>query len=301
MRYVLVQLACSTPLVALCACGPADFTPVTTGKHFRVQGLSTEEGCLTCDLRLPDLGQGRQTPKALGVGILAVELLRSPFDLNPHTVMRSDAPIATDLVAGATFADVDIGSIPPGVYPFMRVTLANTTFTVDATAHVTFSGVYDGELQVDYALSAYHDPERGKRRQGDYHAEFSAPEITLPVSSSCPVSWPVPYPGATVDTSGGLYRVTFMSPETIYVDHDMPQAVDVRVTFHIEDAFAWAEREAPDNQEGVFDLSPDPVTGEPPVSLGISGFSIELVAIEGEPVIAQPEEPALDQEPAAQE
>ena len=284
------------------ACGGSDaFTPVTTGKNLKVAALTAEEDCQTCMPNLLEGVLGRQTPSELKAGILSVELLRSPYDTEPHVLLQSDTPIETDLVAGATFVDVDVGSIPPGTYPLMRVTLANTRFTVDATAHVPFSGGdHPGHLAVDYALSDYDDGELGPRAQGEYHADFDSPEFRMPLDSSQPVNWPAPYPGAVVDTSGGQYRVTFLSPEAVNVNHNVPQAVDVGVTFHIDDSFAWGEREGGVNQLGTFDLSPSPLEGEMPVSLGISGFSIQVLAVAGEPVGGE-EEPAASEEPAAGE
>ncbi|MBI1946200.1 MAG: hypothetical protein HYS27_10910 [Deltaproteobacteria bacterium] len=272
--------------VLFAACGGSEaFTPVTTGKNLKVAALTAEEDCLTCMPNLLEGVLGRQTPSELKAGILSVELLRSPFDTEPHVLLRNDQPIITDLVAGATFVDVDVGSIPPGSYPLMRVTLANTRFAVDATAHVPFAGGdHAGTLAVDYALSDYDDGELGPRTQGEYHADFDSSEFRMPLDSSQAVNWPAPYPGAVVDTSGGLYRVTFLSPEAVNVSHSMPQAVDVGVTFHIDDSFAWGEREGAANQLGTFDLSPNPLEGEPPVSLGISGFSIQVLAVAGEPV-----------------
>ncbi|OGQ13658.1 MAG: hypothetical protein A2138_01480 [Deltaproteobacteria bacterium RBG_16_71_12] len=294
----------SASLIACCAsiaaCGGGEaFTPVTTGKNLKVAALTAEEGCQTCMPNLLEGVLGRQTPSELKAGILSVELLRSPFDIEPHLLMQSDQPIVTDLVAGATFVDVDVGSIPPGSYPLMRVTLANTRFAVDATAHVPFSGGdHAGALAVDYALSDYDDAELGPRAQGEYHADFDSPDFRMPLDASQPVNWPAPYPGAFVDTTGGQYRVTFLSPEAVNVSHSMPQAVDVGVTFHIDDAFSWAEREGALNQLGTFDLSPNPLEGETPVSLGISGFSIQVLAVAGEPVGGDGETPA-GEEPAA--
>lgn len=291
---------CAT--LAACGAGTGDWTPVQTGKNLKVAALTSDEECQTCVPNFLEEVLGRQTPKALEAGILSVELLRDPFDSQPHVLMDNDEPLMTDLVAGATFVDVDVGSIPPGSYPLMRVTLANTRFTVDATTHIPFSGGdHEGELSVDYALSDYDDATLGARAQGDYHADFDSPEFRMPVESTHPVQWPAPYPGAVVDTSGGQYRVTFLSPEVIDVSHDMPAAVDVGVTFHIDDAFTWAEREGDLNELGTFDLSPSPLEGETPVSLGISGFSIRVLSVNGEAVETGPaDEPAADAPPPSE-
>ena len=291
-----VWIPCCATITA-CGSGGGDFTAIETGKNLKVAALTSEEDCMTCMPNLLEGVLGTQTPTALEAGLLSVELLRSPFDTEPHVLMQSDQPIVTDLVAGATFVDVDVGSIPPGTYPLMRVTLANTRFTVDAAAHVPFSGGdHDGALSVDYALSDYADEALGARAQGDYHADFDSPDFRMPLDSSQPVSWPAPYPGAVVDTSGGKYRVTFLSPEAINVSHDVPQAIDVGVTFNINDAFSWAERDGEANQLGTFDLSPSPLDGETPVSLGITGFSIKILSVGGEPVGAEPaaDDPAAD-------
>lgn len=287
--------------VLFAACGGSEaFTPVATGKNLKVAALTAEDGCQTCMPNLLEGVLGRQTPTELKAGILSVELLRSPFDTEPHVLMQNEQPIITDLVAGATFVDVDVGSIPPGSYPLMRVTLANTRFAVGATAHVPFSGGdHAGTLAVDYALSDYDDGELGPRAQGEYHAAFDSPAFRMPLDSSQPVNWPAPYPGALVDTTGGRYRVTFLSPEAVNVSHSMPQAVDVGVTFHIDDAFSWAEREGAVNQLGTFDLSPNPLEGEPPVSLGISGFSIQVLAVAGEPVGVEGMSEPTDQDSTA--
>ncbi|MFH1811395.1 MAG: hypothetical protein ABIJ09_21825 [Pseudomonadota bacterium] len=261
----------------LLGCGLEDaFTPITTGQHFVVQAASSDEDCLTCLSELTEPILGHQTPSELRTRVISVELMRSPFDLDPHLVLAYDPPLEVDLTQNASFVDVDTGSIPPGLYPLMRVTLASAQFTVDATAHVPGSGPQPGTLSVDYALSKYDDEILGARTQGDYEAEFVGGEMSFPSSSNQPVAYPPPYPGATVDTAGGLYRVTFPSPNPIEISHSAPTSVDVEVTFFIQDAFAWLERDGDDNQADVFDLSMSPTSAELPVSLGISGFELAV-------------------------
>ena len=83
--------------LVVAACGGSDaFTPVTTGKNLKVAALTAEEDCMVCVPTVLEEVLGRQTPSELKAGILSVELLRTPFDTEPHVLLQSDTPVETD-------------------------------------------------------------------------------------------------------------------------------------------------------------------------------------------------------------
>ena len=115
----------------------------------------------------------------------------------------------------------------------------------------------------------------GPRAQGDYLATFTAFGASLSQAGREPVVYPPPYPGASVDTSGGLYRTTFAMPGSpVVVTAGAPASVDVMLDFFIEDAFGWRDTNGAGHVDGVFDLSLDTSTSERPEFLGVRGFRI---------------------------
>ncbi|MBI5507463.1 MAG: hypothetical protein HY903_01800 [Deltaproteobacteria bacterium] len=249
---------------------------LTTGKSFSVSG----EAALTCDLSCggeQDQALSYQTPSGLQIGVTAVELLRSATDPSPHRLLAATPAKEVDLVAGATFAAVDIGSIPEGTYTHMQVSVAWVRFDAAATAHANDMTI-PGTLTVDYAVSSYADPAQGPRSAGDYLASFCAFGSTLAQAGSHPVEFPPPYPGATVDASAGTYRVRFaMADGPVTIDHGSPTSVDAAVTFYIEDALGWRDLSVPGYTTGVLDLAPDAAASEQPESMAIRGFSVSVV------------------------
>lgn len=257
--------------------GPADPLLATTGQSFSVSSTAALQACSSCPSWQPDPLLSYQTPSDMHHGVLEVELLRSETDAFPHALLDVAQPRDTDLIAGSTYVDVDTGSIPPDTYSHMRVTLAYVDYTVAATGHAG-GWALTGDLAIDYALSDYNDATAGPRLQGEYLSEFTSGSNVIPQAGMRPVDFPPSYPGATVDTSGGLYRVTFECPQgPIVIDHDAPESVDVRVTFYIEDAFGWEEITAPGHTTGVFDLSSDPSMTEHPAYLSVRGFEMEVL------------------------
>lgn len=256
---------------------PADPLLATTGQSFSVSSTAALQACGSCPDWQPDPLLSYQTPSDMHHGVLKVELLRSETDPSPHALLELTEPRDSDLIAGSTYVDVDTGSIPQDTYTHMRVTLAYVDYTVAATGHAG-GWALTGDLAIDYALSDYNDALAGPRLAGDYYSEFTSGTNVIPQAGTRPVDFPPSYPGATVDTSGGLYQVTFDCPQgPIVIDHDTPASVDVQVTFYVEDAFGWEEIAGPGNTTGVFDLSTDPTMTEQPAYLSVKGFAMEVL------------------------
>jgi hypothetical protein len=275
MRTLLIALIMmSLPLVC---CGPAD-QPADYGqeeKYLVIRGKAVDE--LNPDVPVeppPDLTY--QTPGGLKIGVASLDLLRSADDPAPHQLGVGNLPREVDLLTGATFVKVDIGSIPEQSFSHMRVRLDYVVFEVSAVGHAMD---YDlpGILQVSYALADYQDPELGPRLQGEYLATFTAQGLVHSEAGSWPVDSPPPYPGSSVDTSGGAYQVTFENPQHPIVGSQMfPEEVNVDLTFYIRDAFGWQDSPAAGHADGVFDISLDPSVCEQPRYMGIQGFSMQV-------------------------
>ncbi|MCC7383755.1 MAG: hypothetical protein IT384_18080 [Deltaproteobacteria bacterium] len=282
---MLKRTVLSLVVLAPVACGGTDPSgpnpnPITDpgSGRFVVTGKAALRACAECPEWTPDPGMTYRTPDAMRTGVLKVEILRSASDAQPHALVDYAAPLDVDLIAGATFADVDVATIPLATYSHMRVTLANSAYSVPARAHASATVALDGALEVDYAISDYADATLGPRRQGDFFAAWEsplAPAVTR--SGNHPITYPPAYPGAAVDTSGGAYRVTFELPGgPVQVAASQVTMVDARVTYYVEDAFGWVDVDVPGNSPGVLDLSTDPAANEDPASLAVRGFSIAV-------------------------
>lgn len=271
MRYFLVFSALSS---SACLATDSESDPgIVTGETLAVYGQAGL-GCDQCPDPEPTMSY--QTPSGLRIGVAEVELLTSADDANPHSLLLAAPAHDADLVAGATFCAVDVGSIPEGVYTHMRVKLDWIRYTVDATGH-SAGFALPGSLDVDYVLSDYDDAELGARAQGDYLATFVGAGMQVPQAGIQPVEFPTSHPDGTVDTSGGAYRVTFPTPDhPIIIAHGRPESVDVNITYFIDDAFGWLDRAEPGFVADVFDLADNPIATEQPASMAIQGFAMEV-------------------------
>jgi hypothetical protein len=272
MRHTHLVLFC----LALVACGaPSAEDPPTLGESLRISGQMALEPCTDC----PDISDDAtsfQTPSGLRVGVAWVELLRSADDPMPVRIVSAAPPQDADLVAGATFADVDVGAVPEGVYTHVRVELDWVRFTVAATAHDDDLAL-PGTVDVDYVTSTHVSEAGVLRKQGDYVATFSALGQSFPQSGSAPVEYPPPYPNSTVAVAGELYRVTLPAPEQpIEVSHEAPQSVDVSVTFFIAHAFGWIDLDEPAYRLGVWDIATEAAQSEKPERMVIEGFAMDV-------------------------
>ncbi len=251
----------------------------STGAFLTISGEAEPDGesCAVCPAWEPDPELSYQTPSALSMGVLAVELMLAADDPAPVTVFAANEPMNVDLFAGTEFVNIDIGAIPEGTYSHLRVTLAYSRYTVDAVGHAPPYGSFAGDLSVDYALSDYADAQQGPRAQGDYLAELDLGFTAIPQAGSQPIAYPPSYPGASTDTSAGLYRETFAAPQgPIQIDHAAAESVDVEVVYFVEDAFGWRDLDVAGNSEGVLDISTDLTATETPASLGVRGFSMTV-------------------------
>lgn len=280
MTRIFTVFGALSILLAGCGTSLVDPSPVLepgvtqTGETLTIGASAPAEACDNAPA-LPDPTWSYQTPHAAVIGVASVELLKTADDPAPHRLLSSSPAVATDIIAGATFLQVDTGSIPEGLYTFMRVKLEWLVLGVDATAHVGGSIAIPGTLAVDYAVSDYNDANAGPRSQGDWVATFNAMGAEVEQAGSEAVDYPPPYPGATVEVVGGEYWVTFRTPNNpILIDHDTPNSVDVDVMFCIEDGFAWEDSAGPGHTDGVFDMAADTTVTERPTSVAVRSFSM---------------------------
>lgn len=272
---VAMALPCVLTLVA---CGEATGTPgddVLTGERLVVRGTAALSGCNDCAALDPTLSY--QTPSALGTGVAEIALMRGATDPNPMVVFASIPAKNVDLVAGATFAAIDLGRLEPGDYTHMRVKLDWLTMTAAATAHASGYSL-PGSFELDYALSDQAQPE--PRAQGDYLATFHGLTPVTQAGQLEPTQ-PPSFPCGTVDLSDDAYRITFAMPDgPLHIDPQSPRSVDVDVTFQIENAFGWRDLEAPGHTAGVFDLDMTLAYSEPPITAAVRGFDLLVTRAE---------------------
>ena len=201
-------------------------------------------------------GLSYETPDHIRAGVIAVELLESHRALNPQPLQLDEAVVEVDLSGGGELSSTDLGALREGTFSHIRVELAYSLFSVDATAHQGMDVA--GTLEFDTALTAYETAEGVSRNQGQIDATFYAYgaarqslSFSIPMLNCVLSAW-----GGIAATTDARFRVTVPVPDgPIVIDHSNPQPIEIELDFPLRDTVAWRDLEGAGFAEGVLDVA----------------------------------------------
>jgi hypothetical protein len=198
-------------------------------------------------------GNAGQTPTNYFMGMQRFDLMKSAGDLNPVTVFDYDASyIEVDMTTTNNVAQVDLTTIPIGLYTHGRVLLTMTRFDVDTIVHSTLSDL-SGTMSVVGALSDCNID--GTARTQDW-AEYTfnvAGGITQP--GTLP---PMPSTaGGTIIQEGGNTWMVFPLSENLNILPIPNQSKTATIWYNIFESFRWTDSAVGGYATDVFDSESD--------------------------------------------
>ncbi len=243
---------------------PPDSDGALTGVSLTVSTRAVQDCGVWEPMHQPELSY--QTPTAITVGVMGVDLMRTHKDPSPVQLSLGAPMVEVDASAGGSVATVDTGSIPADTYRYIRLKLAYVTYELEATAHGPMT--VPGTLKMDMALSNHEDSQGQIRAQGQYVATFSAFGQQYSMPGSTPFNCTLSEWGGIAFTTGTDFVVRVPIPGgPLVVDHGSTEPLAVDLLFPMRDAFAWRDLDEAGFADGVLDISQPPGPVELPDAL----------------------------------
>lgn len=221
----------------------------------------------------PADGLSGQTPSDFQVALSRYEVLTSATDPKPQPCFDYGPKTAiADLSGDNLMGSCPTSAIATGMYTHGRTKVDWSRFSVVGFLHY---GGYDLAGTFTF-LRAWSDTTIEGKAYAAGSGTLRFHSDVPPVDNEIPYTYPpvASVPGATMQTVGGEFTITFAYTKPLPIVHDALGSWWARFNWHVKDGFRWQDLAQPGFGPGVWDVTMPPAASDPVMSLGATGYDV---------------------------